>query len=62
VPECWWSEEGMRDHPRIMAMDASASCKAKLATAEHHSLQLPATSRKCRKKQLPMLIFYWMPD
>jgi len=52
----------MRDHPRIMAMDASASCKAKLATAEHHSLQLPATSRKCRKKQLPMLIFYWMPD
>ena len=48
--------------PRIMAMDASASCKAKLATAEHHSLQLPATSRKCRKKQLPMLIFYsWMP-
>ena len=30
----WWSQEGMRA-PRIMGMDASASCKAKLAsTAE----------------------------
>jgi len=29
-----------------MAMDASASCKAKLTTAEHHSLQLPGASNQ----------------